>query len=126
LKPIQDWLNSTSIADAVGAWAMKNIVNPIVSAITSAAKAISSFGGGGGSSGGATGSWQDSSVLASGGSASGGDAGTLNLGDLGGGTGGATDNLPAFATGGQFTVAGAGGTDSQMVNFMATPGEVSQ
>lgn len=28
-----------------------------------------------------------------------------------------------FATGGSFTVGGAGGTDSQLVNFMATPGE---
>jgi hypothetical protein len=28
-----------------------------------------------------------------------------------------------FATGGEFTVGGAGGTDSQLVQFMATPGE---
>lgn len=31
--------------------------------------------------------------------------------------------LPGFATGGQFTVGGSGGTDSQMVAFRATPGE---
>lgn len=31
--------------------------------------------------------------------------------------------LPGFATGGQFTVGGSGGTDSQTVAFRATPGE---
>ena len=31
--------------------------------------------------------------------------------------------LPGFATGGDFTVRGAGGTDSQVVAFRATPGE---
>lgn len=31
--------------------------------------------------------------------------------------------VPAFAHGGSFTVGGAGGTDSQFVGFMATPGE---
>lgn len=31
--------------------------------------------------------------------------------------------LPGFATGGTFTVGGAGGTDSQIVRFRATPGE---
>lgn len=31
--------------------------------------------------------------------------------------------LPGFATGGQFTVGGSGGTDSQIVAFRATPGE---
>lgn len=53
-----------------------------------------------------------------------GDAGTIDLGDLGGGSSVITDDLPAFATGGQFTVQGSGGTDSQLVQFMATPGEV--
>lgn len=33
-------------------------------------------------------------------------------------------DLPAFAGGGQFTVAGSGGTDSQVVSFKSTPGEV--
>ena len=51
-----------------------------------------------------------------------GDAGTIDMGDLGGGTGGMTDNLPAFAGGGSFTVGGSGATDSQLVQFMATPG----
>lgn len=32
--------------------------------------------------------------------------------------------LPGFATGGSFTVGGAGGTDSQLVAFRATPGEM--
>jgi hypothetical protein len=31
--------------------------------------------------------------------------------------------MPKFASGGAFTVGGAGGTDSQLVRFMATPGE---
>jgi len=34
-----------------------------------------------------------------------------------------TDNLIGHAAGGSFTVGGSGGTDSQPVNFMATPGE---
>lgn len=32
-------------------------------------------------------------------------------------------NTPGFATGGQFTVGGSGGTDSQLIAFKATPGE---
>ena len=44
------------------------------------------------------------------------------------GGGGAAGNflrflLPGFATGGSFVVGGSGGTDSQFVPFMATPGE---
>lgn len=37
--------------------------------------------------------------------------------------GGGLVNLPGFATGGDFTVGGTGGTDSQVVAFRATPGE---
>ncbi len=55
------------------------------------------------------------------------------MGDFGGG--GSSDSfdfaqavadgtLPAFADGGQLTVTGSGGTDSQLVQFAATPGEV--
>jgi hypothetical protein len=33
------------------------------------------------------------------------------------------DNFMGFATGGSFTVGGSGGTDSQLVQFKATPGE---
>ncbi len=36
---------------------------------------------------------------------------------------GGTSALPTFATGGSFTVGGIGGTDSQLVQFKATPGE---
>lgn len=35
-----------------------------------------------------------------------------------------TTDLPQFASGGLSTVSGTGGTDSQLVQFMATPGEV--
>jgi hypothetical protein len=54
-----------------------------------------------------------------------GDAGTLNLGDLGGGSGGATDNsfLGSFATGASFTVPGAGGGDTFAASMNLTPGE---
>jgi hypothetical protein len=34
-----------------------------------------------------------------------------------------TGKMPGFANGGSFAVAGGGGTDSQLVQFMATPGE---
>ena len=33
-------------------------------------------------------------------------------------------SLPGFKDGGQFTVGGAGGVDSQLVAFRATPGEM--
>lgn len=58
------------------------------------------------------------------------------LGNLLGGLGGGGGNLfgsifgalkgflPGFATGGSFTVGGAGGVDSQLVAFRATPGEM--
>lgn len=36
---------------------------------------------------------------------------------------GNADGLPQFAGGGSFVVGGSGGTDSQMIQFMATPGE---
>lgn len=48
-------------------------------------------------------------------------------GDIGAGGGGALgallDKVGGFATGGSFKVPGAGGTDSQLVMFRATPGE---
>lgn len=44
-------------------------------------------------------------------------------GAFGGIFGGAAAPLPSFATGGGFTVGGAGGVDSQLVQFMASPGE---
>jgi hypothetical protein len=36
---------------------------------------------------------------------------------------GALGQVPGYATGGSFNVGGSGGTDSQLVRFMATPGE---
>jgi hypothetical protein len=41
-----------------------------------------------------------------------------------GGTATGGGSVPAFANGGSFRVGGAGGTDSQMVRFRASPGEV--
>ena len=38
--------------------------------------------------------------------------------------GGGSSSIPGFATGGSFTVGGSGGTDSQLVQFRATPGEM--
>lgn len=51
---------------------------------------------------------------------------TLGFGDIGStiaGIGSAIGGLFGFAQGGEFTVGGAGGTDSQLVAFRATPGE---
>lgn len=50
----------------------------------------------------------------------GGDAGGGGGGLLGGLFGG----LPGFATGGSFTVGGSGSTDSKLIAFRATPGEM--
>ena len=60
-----------------------------------------------------------------------GDPGGGFLGDLlgaftggsTGGGGGAGPSIPGLRTGGQFTVGGAGGADSQLIAFKATPGE---
>ncbi|MGC2494622.1 MAG: hypothetical protein WA410_17425, partial [Candidatus Binatus sp.] len=43
-----------------------------------------------------------------------GGAGGFDLGDF---------DLPGFANGGEFVVGGIGGTDSQLIQFKATPGE---
>ncbi len=43
--------------------------------------------------------------------------------DLGGGVGKKAGSIPKFQRGGSFTVGGAGGVDSQLVMFKATPGE---
>ncbi|MBI5427258.1 MAG: hypothetical protein HZA02_03140 [Nitrospinae bacterium] len=45
---------------------------------------------------------------------------------LGGFLGGLDLPIPGFAQGGSFTVGGAGGVDSQLVAFRATPGETVQ
>jgi hypothetical protein len=54
---------------------------------------VSAAGGAGGTEG------QSMASPFANGSGSGGDAGTIDLGNLGGGTGGITDNMPAFASG---------------------------
>jgi hypothetical protein len=46
--------------------------------------------------------------------------GALGFGQVAQGLGG---GFPVFASGGALTVGGAGGTDSELVQFMATPGE---
>lgn len=37
---------------------------------------------------------------------------------------GSSSSIPGFATGGNFTVGGSGGVDSQLIKFRATPGEM--
>jgi hypothetical protein len=57
---------------------------------------------------------------------SGSGSGGGGIGDILGaifGTG-SSSSLTGFATGGSFTVGGSGGTDSQLVKFRATPGEM--
>lgn len=46
------------------------------------------------------------------------------IGSLFGSMFGGGSSIPGFATGGNFTVGGSGGTDSQLVQFRATPGEM--
>jgi class 3 adenylate cyclase len=52
------------------------------------------------------------------GSSGGGALGSILSGVFGG------QSVPGFATGGSFTVGGSGGTDSQLMRFRATPGEM--
>lgn len=54
----------------------------------------------------------------------GGAFGTAVGGPLGGAIGAGLGSLFGFANGGAMTVGGSGGTDSQVVSFRATPGEV--
>lgn len=58
------------------------------------------------------------------GSGSTGGFGSALSGLFGSMFGGFSSALPGFATGGNFTVGGNGGTDSQLVQFRATPGEM--
>lgn len=105
IGPINAWLSSTSIADAVGAWAQANIVDPITKAIQAAASALSGMTPGIGSQNNFAG--QDLT-------ANPGGAGTLNLGDLGGGAGGITgaaETVPNITAGGDMP-AFASGTDN--------------
>lgn len=54
----------------------------------------------------------------------GGLFGSTGTGASGGGIFGSLGSLFGFATGGSFTVGGSGGTDTQLVAFKATPGEM--
>lgn len=58
------------------------------------------------------------------GSGSGGGASSIGniLGTIFGS--GSSSSIPGFATGGNFTVGGSGGVDSQLIKFRATPGEM--
>jgi hypothetical protein len=90
-----DWAKSVVSAIESAAAAVANAVKNTPSAVNAA-------GGAGGTEGLGMGAFSDPN--AQGGQLAGilspsGDAGTLNLGDLGGGSGGATDNIPAFASG---------------------------
>jgi hypothetical protein len=137
IAPIKSWLNSTSIADVVSAWAQNNVIGPIAKAVQAAASMIAGIAKGGGSNisaaGGAGGTEGMGMGAFSNGQTAGilqpsGDAGTVNLGDFGGGEAVpnivAGGDMPAFAVGGQLTVGGSGGTDTTLVQFKATPGEV--
>lgn len=95
---------SSSIVDAIS-----SLASSFSNAISNAASSASSSGASGFGSDISSGSDSFDS-----GSASGFDfAGAV-----------ADGTLPAFASGGQFTVSGSGGTDTEHVEFMATPGEV--
>lgn len=113
-KTIESGLNP-SLNSSIG------LLNSMTTAAGAAISAVSALHGDYGNIGG-------------GGAAGGGGGGGAKKADAtnwtGGGStdwsGNATTNFQtaAFATGGQFKVGGQGGTDSQRVTFMATPGEV--
>ncbi|MHC2273535.1 tape measure domain-containing protein [Bradyrhizobium diazoefficiens] len=97
---------------------INNWAQAIISAASSAAQALSSIGSGGGTGnydamGNSTGV-SEGNIGSSGGGNN--DTGAMNYG-------GGSSDYGYFATGGSFTVGGAGGTDSQTVQFKATPGE---
>ena len=60
------------------------------------------------------------------GSGSGAGGGSSSIGNILGAIfgNGSSSSIPGFATGGNFTVGGSGGVDSQLVKFRATPGEM--
>lgn len=101
---------------------LASFANSAIQAASQAASAMASIGRGG--SGGASASSTDAL-----GNVMGGDGGVDSSVGL---SSGAVDyaqqvadgSLPAFATGGQFTVGGDGGTDTTKVSFLATKGEV--
>ncbi|WOH55049.1 tape measure protein [Bradyrhizobium sp. BWC-3-1] len=98
---------SSNIVDALGN-AASSIAEAVSSAVSSASNATSSGASGFGSD---ISSGSDSF-----------DSGSASGFDFAGAV--ADGTLPAFASGGQFTVSGSGGTDTEHIEFMATPGEV--
>jgi hypothetical protein len=133
---------------ALTAWAngaiaeIGKVVSAAVSGAQTAVNALSQIGkGGGGNAGGIQAGGDPGSTDALG-NVMGGAGGQIQAaGDSTSSGGGSTtatstalpdysgvsdylSNLPAFASGGQLTVTGTGGTDSQIVKFKATPGEV--
>ena len=93
--------------------AISNFVSSATAALQSVANAVSNIASAGGGTG------NNPFVSATNNYSSPG-AGTGD--QLGSGTP-ADEGLAGFATGGSFTVGGSGGTDSQLIQFMATPGE---
>lgn len=91
-----------ALADAAGAAAQR-----IVAAMNEAAQSAAAAG---------QAAQQASAQAQQGGGGGGGGAGGASVDSSG--------DVMSFATGGSFTVGGVGGTDSQVVRFLATPGEV--
>lgn len=116
-KSVADFVNATlPLLQSWGSQAISiadSVASSLASAASSASKSMSAAGGVGGVEGASMAAPQFGGVGFGG--ASGAD--TDFASQVGDGT------LPAFATGGSFTVGGSGGTDSQLIQFMATPGE---
>lgn len=100
---------------------INNWAQSIISAAASAAQALASVAAGGGGTGQYDPMGNSTGVSEGNIDYSGGGGGGFNPAamDYGGGS----SDYGYFATGGSFTVGGSGGTDSQTVQFMATPGE---
>ncbi|MEY9113857.1 hypothetical protein ABIE86_002589 [Bradyrhizobium diazoefficiens] len=96
---------------------INNWAQAIISAASSAAQALSSVGSGGGGTGNYDAMGNSTGVSEGNiGSSGGNDTAAMDYG-------GGSSEYGYFATGGSFTVGGSGGTDSQTVQFKATPGE---
>lgn len=96
---------------------INNWAQAIINAASSAAQALSSVGSGGGGTGNYDAMGNSTGVSEGNiGSSGGNDTAAMDYG-------GGSSEYGYFATGGSFTVGGSGGTDSQTVQFKATPGE---
>ena len=100
--------------------ALSQVGSAVSSAASAVGSAVSAAGGAGGTEGIQTRANSGGDVSSGGGS----DAAVISSLPGYSGTSDYLDSLPAFADGGQLTVTGSGGTDSQLVQFNATPGEV--